>query len=91
VLGYDCFVLRDWISQTRPSPNKGENPERTRMTMTKERRQAHLDAIAAIPDDAIDTSDIPELTEEEFNRGVRGMLYRKPNRASGEERKAKSE
>ncbi len=46
------------------------------MKLSHKQRQEQLDAIAAIPDDAIDTSDIPELTEEDFRRGVRGMFYR---------------
>jgi uncharacterized protein (DUF4415 family) len=46
------------------------------MKLSREERQRQLDRMAAMPDEAIDTSDIPELTEEEFRRGVRGMLYR---------------
>ena len=44
--------------------------------LTVKQRAKQLDAIAAIPDDQIDTSDIPELTEEQFRRGVRGRFYR---------------
>jgi len=29
-----------------------------------------------MPDEAIDTSDIPELTEEQLRQGVRGQMYR---------------
>lgn len=43
---------------------------------SRKEHQRQLDVIAAIPDDAIDTSDVPELTEEHFRRGVRGMFYR---------------
>jgi uncharacterized protein (DUF4415 family) len=32
--------------------------------------------IAEMKDEDIDTSDIPELTAEQFRRGLRGMLYR---------------
>src|SRR4051812_1399525 len=32
--------------------------------------------IAAMPDDQIDFSDIPELTEADFRRGIRGLFYR---------------
>jgi uncharacterized protein (DUF4415 family) len=44
--------------------------------LTARQRQSELDAIAAIPDDRIDTSDIPELTEEQLNRAIRGHMYR---------------
>ena len=37
---------------------------------------AHLKALAARPDSEIDTSDIPELTDEQWKRGVRGRFYR---------------
>ena len=39
-------------------------------------RTKQLKHIAAIPDDRIDTSDIPELTEEQLRRAVRGRFYR---------------
>lgn len=36
-----------------------------------------LEALAALPDDQIDTSDIPELPESVWReKGVRGMFYR---------------
>src|SRR5438105_1677448 len=38
-------------------------------------RQLEIARIAAIPDDEIDTSDIPELTAEQMQRAVRGPLY----------------
>ncbi len=44
--------------------------------MTSKRRQRELEAIAAIADDQIDTSDIPELTNEQLRRGVRDQMYR---------------
>ena len=37
---------------------------------------ARLKALAQRPDSEIDTSDIPELTEEQWKRGVRGRFYR---------------
>jgi len=40
-------------------------------------RQKILDNLAALPDSAIDISDIPELTEEQFGRAIR-QVYR-PN------------
>lgn len=44
--------------------------------MSSKQRQNYLDAIAALPDDAIDTSDIPELTNEQFDHAVRDSIYR---------------
>lgn len=41
----------------------------------KERRSQIL-ALAAIPDDQIDTSDIPELADEQLRRAIRGQFYR---------------
>lgn len=35
-----------------------------------------LKALAARPDSEIDTSDIPELTEEQWKHAVRGRFYR---------------
>jgi uncharacterized protein (DUF4415 family) len=46
------------------------------MKLRVKERQRQLDAIARLPDEAIDTSDIPELTEEDFRRAVRGRFYR---------------
>ena len=37
---------------------------------------ANLKALAARPDSEIDTSDIPELTAEQWKRGIRGRFYR---------------
>jgi hypothetical protein len=45
--------------------------------LTKE-QQAELAALAAMPDSAIDTSDIPELTQEQFQNAVRGRHYTRP-------------
>lgn len=36
----------------------------------------HLDKLATLSDDQIDTSDIPELTDEQLNAGIRGRFYR---------------
>lgn len=44
--------------------------------LSNRQRQKELKAIAAIPDDRIDTSDIPELTAEQLVRAVRGEMYR---------------
>jgi len=44
--------------------------------LTAKQRHKELDSIAAIPDDRIDTSDIPELSLEQLNRAVRAEMYR---------------
>ena len=44
--------------------------------LTSEQRRQELEAIAAISEDQIDTSEIPELTLDQMRRGVRGQLYR---------------
>jgi len=46
--------------------------------LTKARR-AKLKALAARPDSEIDTSDIPEMTEEQWKNAVRGHLHRPRN------------
>jgi len=38
--------------------------------------RGRLKALAARPDSAIDTSDIPEMTEEQWKKAVRGHFYR---------------
>jgi len=44
--------------------------------LTAKQRRKELDALAALPDHKIDLSDIPELTDEQLRRGIRGHLYR---------------
>jgi len=44
--------------------------------LTTEQRRKELAAIATMPEDQIQTSDIPELTLEQLRRGVRGQMYR---------------
>jgi uncharacterized protein (DUF4415 family) len=44
--------------------------------LTDRQRRKALAAIAAIPDEQIDTSDIPELTDEQLSNAVRGEMYR---------------
>ena len=39
-------------------------------------QREHLVELAALPDEAIDTSDIPELSDEAWSAGVRGRFYR---------------
>jgi uncharacterized protein (DUF4415 family) len=45
------------------------------------RQMREIRALAAMPDDQIDTSEIPELTAEDFKRGTRGLLYRPMKRS----------
>jgi hypothetical protein len=45
--------------------------------LTKARR-ATLKALAARPDNEIDTSDIPEMTEEQWKNARRGHFYPPP-------------
>jgi len=44
--------------------------------LTASQRNKELKALAALRDDQIDTSDIPELTDEQLSRAVRGLMYR---------------
>src|ERR1700738_519832 len=44
--------------------------------LTDRQRRKALAAIAAIPDEQIDTSDIAELTDEQLSNAVRGEMYR---------------
>jgi uncharacterized protein (DUF4415 family) len=44
--------------------------------LSAERRRRQIQAIRAVPDDRIDTSDVPELTEEQMIEGIRGRFYR---------------
>ena len=46
----------------------------TRRLTSKQKRE--LSALAAMPDDAIDTSDIPELPPSAWKDAVRGRFYR---------------
>ena len=43
--------------------------------LTDAQRQ-HLAELAALPDETIDTSDIPVLSDEAWSAGVRGRFYR---------------
>ena len=43
--------------------------------MTEERRRK-LEKLATLPDEQIDTSDIPELSEAQWAEAVRGRFYR---------------
>ncbi len=43
---------------------------------SSKQRDAQLKAIAAIPEGEVDLSDIPELSEDLLQKGVRGLMYR---------------
>jgi uncharacterized protein (DUF4415 family) len=43
--------------------------------LTDDQRE-HLAELAAMPDETIDTSDIPELSDEAWAAGARGRFYR---------------
>jgi uncharacterized protein (DUF4415 family) len=45
-------------------------------TPPTEQQRRELEALAAMPDSEIDTSDIPELPEEAWKDVVRGRFYR---------------
>lgn len=45
-------------------------------TSKSEKRRKELAALAAMPDERIDFSDIPELTEQHFRNARRGQFYR---------------
>jgi uncharacterized protein (DUF4415 family) len=53
-------------TRTKPTPSRS-------LTATQKRKLA---AIAALPDDQIDTSDIPELPPNAWKDAVRGRFYR---------------
>jgi uncharacterized protein (DUF4415 family) len=44
--------------------------------LTSRQRQKELNGLAALPDRRINTSEIPELTDEQLGRAVRGQMYR---------------
>lgn len=48
----------------------------SRKTLSAAARREQLERLAALPDDQIDTSDIPEITDEQWATARRGHLYR---------------
>ena len=44
--------------------------------LSAEQRRKQIQIVTTIPDDQIDTSDIPELTDEQMIEGVRGQFCR---------------
>ena len=57
--------------KTKLDKHNAETPP----SLTDAQRE-HLALLAALPDESIDTSDIPELTDEAWSAGVRGRFYR---------------
>ncbi len=57
---------RTKTARTKPAPEQGLTAKQNR----------ELAAIAALPDDQIDTSDIPELPPSAWKNAVRGRFYR---------------
>ncbi len=57
--------------KTKPAKHDAETTPPS--TDAQRRRLAEL---AALPDESIDTSDIPELSDEAWAAGVRGRFYR---------------
>jgi uncharacterized protein (DUF4415 family) len=43
---------------------------------TRKQRERELKAIAALSEEEVDLSDIPELSEDLLRKGVRGLMYR---------------
>jgi uncharacterized protein (DUF4415 family) len=64
----------------KPTPIKGRpgmvSFRREPGTPLTKRERAELEKLAQKPEHEIDTSDIPEWTEEMWKRAVRGKLYR---------------
>jgi uncharacterized protein (DUF4415 family) len=55
---------------------KLENHDAETAPALTEAQRRHLAELAALPDESIDTSDIPELSDEAWSASVRGRFYR---------------
>ena len=44
--------------------------------MPTKKQKKELEALAAMPDEKIDFSDIPEITDQQWNGAVRGLFAR---------------
>lgn len=64
----------------KPTPIKGKpgmvSYRREPGTPLTKKERAELEKLAQMPEHEIDTSDIPEWTEEMWKRAVRGKFYR---------------
>jgi uncharacterized protein (DUF4415 family) len=56
--------------KTKLTSDSREAPELT------DAQREHLATLAALPDESIDTSDIPELSDEAWSTAVRGRFYK---------------
>lgn len=56
--------------------NKAERTVGARGRTLTPRQKRELTALAALPDERIDTSDIPELPPDAWKNAVRGRFYR---------------
>lgn len=69
----------------KPTPIKGRpgmvEYRREPGTPLTKRQKAELEKLAQMPEHEIDTSDIPEWTEEMWKRAVRGKFYRPVKKA----------
>ncbi len=69
----------------KPTPIKGRpgmvSYRREPGTPLTKRERAELEKLAKMPDSEIDTSDIPEWTDEMWKRAVRGRFYRPVKKA----------
>lgn len=59
-----------------PKTSKASRIKRTPARSLTAKQKAELAAIAKLPDDRIDTSDIPELPPSAWKDAVRGRFYR---------------
>jgi uncharacterized protein (DUF4415 family) len=69
----------------KPTPIKGRpgmvSFKREPGTPFTKRERAEIEKLARMPEHEIDTSDIPEWTDEMWKRAVRGKFYRPVKRA----------
>ena len=59
----------------RKATKNGKAKRATGRSLTS-RQKRELAALAALPDDRIDTSDIPELPPDAWKNAIRGRFYR---------------
>jgi uncharacterized protein (DUF4415 family) len=64
-----------------PKATKTAKVNRTSYRALTPKQNRELRALAALPDDQIDTSDIPELPPRAWKGAVRGRFYRPVKRA----------
>lgn len=67
-------------ARRNPRPSHGQGDPARPAPLTPEQK-AELEALKALPDETIDTSDIPPLTDEFWRKAVRNPFY-KPTKTS---------